>query len=94
MALTDALIDDQKLTADARQIVDRVQAVVEAELKQAGIIISQDISAAVLQISNVASGILTGAQAIEDKTMHDVAELLEKLDGWTLTITLNKPKPK
>ena len=98
MALTDALIDDKKLTDDARQIVDRAQAAADIELKQVNLILGQQISAAVLQISNVIHGLLDGLQAIEDKSAADGHSLIDRLDGWTLTatatVTLNKPKSK
>lgn len=60
-------------------------------IQQAGVQLSDRM---ISQISNVVQGALLGLTATEDKAMADLRGLLNALDGWTLTVTLNKPKDK
>ena len=95
-----ALIDIGGYITQARdqavQLIDRLQAAEDTEVKQAALALGQQVMAAMEQVSNLLKAEIDGLQAIEEKGMADIGHLVDRLDGWHLdysgTVALRKPK--
>jgi hypothetical protein len=80
MALSDVLLNDEKLQAEIDAIVDRIQKAFDVELHQVNDMLGGQLTSALTQLGNVASGVGINLQNV-----------IDRLDGWTVTIKLNKP---
>ena len=72
-------------SADLAANIDRLQLAEDAEIKQLALVIGQQTTVALSQISNLIKAEIDGLASIEDR---GVADLRALLDGATLTLRL------
>jgi ABC-type Fe3+-hydroxamate transport system substrate-binding protein len=97
-----ALIDISGYITQARdqaaQLIDRLQAAEDAEIKQIAALLGHQVTVSMEMLSNLLKAEIDGLESIEDKAVADIGRLIDRLDGWHLeysgTVRLSRPEEK